>query len=44
MKGHSSAKIAAELGIKPNSVNKLKNRVKLRVVQEIKQLRLELEP
>ena len=43
MKGRSSAEIAAELNIKPNSANKLKNRVKLRVVQEIEYLREELE-
>lgn len=43
MKGSSSAQIAAELNIKPNSANKLKNRVRLRVVQEIEYLREELE-
>ena len=35
--------IEEELDIKPNSVNKLKNRVKLRVLQEIERLREELE-
>jgi RNA polymerase sigma-70 factor (ECF subfamily) len=44
MKGRSTTEIAEQLDIKPNSVNKLKNRVKLRLVQEIEQLRRELEP
>jgi RNA polymerase sigma factor (sigma-70 family) len=40
----ASEEIAAHLGIKANSVNKLKNRVKLRIIQEIERLREDLEP
>ena len=40
----SSQQIGEELGIKANSVNKLKNRVKQRLIKEIDMLKLELEP
>ena len=40
----SSKDIAEKLGIKTNSVIKLKNRVKQRLIQEIDLLKLELEP
>lgn len=43
MEGKSSAQIAEELGVKPNSVVKLKNRVKVRLAEEIQYLRSELE-
>lgn len=43
VEGKSSAQIAAHLGVKPNSVIKLKNRVKVRLAQEIQHLRNELE-
>jgi RNA polymerase sigma-70 factor (ECF subfamily) len=41
--GESTAQIAAHFDVKPNSVVKLKNRVKERLVIEIKHLRTELE-
>lgn len=41
--GKSTAEIAAYFDVKPNSVVKLKNRVKERLIQEIKHLRNELE-
>ena len=41
--GQSTAQIAEHLGVKPNSVVKLKNRVKERLVKEIQHLRNELE-
>lgn len=43
MEGHSTEQIAQELGLKPNSVVKLKSRLKGRLVQEIHCLRNELE-
>ncbi|VGO19413.1 RNA polymerase sigma factor [Pontiella sulfatireligans] len=41
--GKSTEQIAKHLGVKPNSVVKLKNRVKERLVKEIHHLRNELE-
>ncbi|VGO14501.1 ECF RNA polymerase sigma factor SigE [Pontiella desulfatans] len=41
--GQGMAQIAEHLGVKPNSVVKLKNRVKERLVKEIQHLRDELE-
>ncbi|MDF7808216.1 RNA polymerase sigma factor [Pontiellaceae bacterium B12219] len=41
--GRSTAQIAEHLGVKPNSVTKLKNRVKERLMKEIQHLRNELE-
>ena len=41
--GKTASEIGARLELKPNSVNKLKNRVKLRMLQEIERLREELE-
>ncbi|MDF7826781.1 RNA polymerase sigma factor [Pontiellaceae bacterium B12227] len=41
--GKSTVEIAEQLGVKPNSVTKLKNRVKERLMKEIKHLRTELE-
>ena len=43
LQGQNVAKIALKTGLKENSVYRLKNRVKERVSQEIKQLKLELE-
>lgn len=43
MGGKSTAQIAEKLGVKPNSVIKLKNRVKERLIREIRHLRDELE-
>lgn len=43
IEGKSTAQIAEHLGVKPNSVVKLKNRVKERLVIEIQHLRNELE-
>ena len=40
----STSDIAEKLGIKQNSVNKLKNRVKQRLIKEIDVIKLELEP
>ncbi|VGO15650.1 ECF RNA polymerase sigma factor SigE [Pontiella desulfatans] len=42
--GKSTAQIAEHLGVKPNSVVKLRNRIKERLVKEIRFLREELEP
>ena len=44
MNGESTEEISEKLGIRPNSVYVLKNRVKTRIKQEIATLRLELEP
>ncbi|WP_372809164.1 RNA polymerase sigma factor [Pontiella sp.] len=41
--GKSTQQIAQHLGVKPNSVIKLKNRVKVRLAEEIQHLRNELE-
>jgi RNA polymerase sigma factor (sigma-70 family) len=41
--GKSIEDISGELGIKPNSVYKVKNRVKSRLVKEVKRIREELE-
>jgi RNA polymerase sigma-70 factor (ECF subfamily) len=41
--GKSTQQIAQHLGVKPNSVIKLKNRVKVRLAEEIQHLRDELE-
>jgi len=43
LKGRTAAEIAAELSINQDSVRTLKNRVKQRVIQEVKRLRSELE-
>jgi RNA polymerase sigma-70 factor (ECF subfamily) len=43
IEGKSTAQIAEFLGVKPNSVIKLRNRVKERLVIEIQHLRTELE-
>ena len=43
LKGRSVEEIAKELGLKENSVYRLKNRVKDRLIQEIMHLREELE-
>ncbi|QBG46494.1 sigma-70 family RNA polymerase sigma factor [Verrucomicrobia bacterium S94] len=43
LKGKSVEEIACELGLKENSVYRLKNRVKERLIQEIRHLRNELE-
>lgn len=43
MDGKSTEEIAQHLGIKPNSVIKLKNRIKERLIKEIQHLRTELE-
>jgi len=41
--GASTATIAKKIGVKPNSVIKLKNRVKERLILEVQQLRKDLE-
>ena len=43
MSGADSSTISRELGIKPNSVNKLKNRVKHKLTEEVDRLKQELE-
>ena len=43
LQGKKAHEISEQLGIKQDSVRTLKNRVKLRVVKEIKRLRTELE-
>ena len=44
LKGFDNETIAQQLGLKPNSVYRLRNRVKKRLIVEIKYLRNELEP
>jgi RNA polymerase sigma factor (sigma-70 family) len=41
--GVSTTEIAEKIGVKPNSIIKLKNRVKERLILEVKQLRKDLE-
>jgi len=43
MKGETPTSLANEFGVKPNSISKIKNRIKERLIVEIAELRKELE-